>query len=255
MVDRKVDWKYLILAVLSTALVFSVILAAGITLQDYKTAELRESIKQIEVEQRSQSLSLQLAEEAKSSECRAMENWIDTSKPEIEELRKKVAAHERSSKFKASDYQTLKKRYMNLLVQNLIEVRTLEKSCDSKMVDVIYLYTKKDCGACEDQGTVLTYLRDEYEDKLAVYPLDTDLDMKHINFVQKYHNVSSYPALIIEGEVYRGFQSKEELENVISNQVNATEPTNRSTENIREILNSTRDNLTSNTTGEENGTE
>ncbi len=255
MVDRKVDWKYLILAIISTALVFTVIFAAGLTLQEYKTAELRESIKQIEVDQRSQSLSLQLAEEVESSECRAMKNWIDTSMPEIEDLRKKVAAHERSSKFKTSEYKTLKKRYMNLLIQNMIEVRTLEKSCDSEMVDVIYLYTKKDCGACEDQGTVLTYLRDEYDERLAVYPLDTDLDMKHINFVENFHNVSSYPALIIEGKVYKGFRSKQELEGIISQQINVTaSSTNRTTDDIRQILNSTRENYTSNRPGDANGT-
>jgi hypothetical protein len=103
---------------------------------------------------------------------------------------------------------------MNLLIRNLVEAKTLEKRCDYNLTEVIYLYTKNDCGRCEDQGTVLTYF-DKKNPDVIVYPLDTDFDMENINFLERSYNITSYPALVVEGEVYRGYQSKEQVSDIL----------------------------------------
>jgi len=223
MVNRKVDWKYLLMAVIATAFIFGGIFTAGLQLNDYKTNDLRQNMKQIEVEQRSQNLGLELTQTAEKEDCRAMRRWVGDSLPELENLRKSVAAYEDSNKLGGQEETVLKKRYMNLLIQNLIEVRTLEQNCEEGIVDVVYLYADEaNCEACEDQGSIITHYRRQYGDRLAVYPLDTELDMKHINFIESYHNVSSYPVLIIDGEVHRGFQSKKELGSAIDKHLNTT---------------------------------
>lgn len=228
MVDRKVDWKYLVMTVVITSFMFGAIFLAGIQLNDFKTDDLRNDMRKIEVEQRSQSLGLQLTQNVEGGNCESMQRWVNDSVPKLENLRKKVAAYENSNKLGGEEETSLKKRYMNLLIQNLIEVRTLEKNCESGIVDIIYLYADdSDCETCQDQATILTHLRNEYEGNLAVYPLDTELDMKHINFIESYHDVNEYPVLIVDGEVYRGFQSKERLGEIIEGEMNQTSALNQ----------------------------
>lgn len=220
MVDRKVDWEYLVMAFLATIIIMGGILYLGTGLSDHKVDSLRDDVKQIEVEQRSHSLGLQLAESVEGQKCEAMRRWVESSVPEIQELRREVAAYESSSKVGNADYELVKKRYMNLVIQNLIEVRQMEERCGDNRVNIVYMYTKSDCGRCNDQGTVLTYYRRNYDDKVLVHPLDTDLNMKSIEFMQDFFNVNEYPTLIVEGEVYRGFQNREKVGEIIEQNLN-----------------------------------
>lgn len=222
MVDRKVDWEYLVLAFFVTVILMTGIFYLGTGLDKYKVDSLRKDVKQIEVEQRSHSLGLQLAESVEGQKCEAMKRWVESSVPEIRDLRKKVAAYESSSKLENGDYELVKKRYMNLVIQNLIEIRQMEQQCEEESVNIVYLYTKNNCGRCEDQGAVLTYYRRNYPEDVIVHPLDTDLDMKSISFMEDFYNVSDYPALIVEGEVYEGFQNKQELGQIIDQNLNQT---------------------------------
>lgn len=225
MVDRKVDWEYLVLAFCVTVILMTGIFYLGSELSDHKVNSLRDDVKQIEVEQRSHSLGLQLAESVEGQRCEAMRRWVKSSVPEIQDLRQEVANYESSSKVENTDYTLVKKRYMNLVIQNLIEVRQMEERCGEDRVNVIYMYTKDGCGRCDDQGTVLTYYRRNYDDKVLVHPLDTDLDMKSIEFMEDFYDINQYPALIIEGEVYEGFQSREKLGEVLEQNLNQTNQT------------------------------
>jgi len=225
MVERKVDWEYLVLAFFITVLLLTSILYLGSGLSDHKVNSLRDDVKQIEVEQRSHSLGLQLAESVEGQRCEAMRRWVESSVPEIQNLRQEVATYESSSKVENTDYELVKKRYMNLVIQNLIEVRQMEEKCGEDRVNVVYMYTKNDCGRCDDQGTVLTYYRRNYDEQVLVHPLDTDLKMKSIEFMEDFYNIEQYPALIIEGEVYEGFQDREKLGEILEQNLNKTNQT------------------------------
>jgi hypothetical protein len=225
MVDRKVDWEYLVLAFFVTVIIMTGVFYLGNGLSDHKVNSLRNDVKQIEVEQRSHSLGLQLAESVEGQKCEAMRRWTESSVPEIQNLRQEVAAYESSSQVENTDYKLVKKRYMNLVIQNLIEVRQMEQQCGDNKVNIVYMYTKNDCGRCNDQGSVLTYYRRNYDKEVIVHPLDTDLDMKSIGFMEEFYNVSEYPSLIIEGEVYEGFQDREKVGNLIQQNLNQSNET------------------------------
>lgn len=225
MVDRKVDWEYLVMAFLATIIIMGGILYLGTGLSEHKVNSLRDDVKQIEVEQRSHSLGLQLAGSVEGQKCEAMQRWVESSVPDIQNLRQEVAAYESSSKVDNADYELVKKRYMNLVIQNLIEVRQMEERCGEDRVNIVYMYTKNDCGRCDDQGTVLTYYRRNYDDKVLVHPLDTDLEMKSIEFMENFYNITEYPTLIVEGEVYEGFQDREKVGTIIEQNLNQTNQT------------------------------
>jgi hypothetical protein len=221
MVERKVDWKYPAIAVAVTGLIFSGILYAGFALNDYKVDNLRAQIEDVETEQRSRVIGLELSESLQKQDCRAVDGWMNTTVDDLRDLRLEVAAYESSNKINNREYTTVKKRYMNLLLQNLIQVRNYDQVCDKEVVDIIYFYDDG-CDACTDQATILTQIRQEYDRNVVVYPLDTELDMQPINFLLNYYDIERYPSLVVDGEVYEGFQPQDNLTSAIETRLNNT---------------------------------
>ncbi len=223
MVERKVDWEYLVLAFLATAVIVSGIFFLGQQLNDHKVDSLRNDIRKMEINYQSQRLGIELAGNIEKNSCEAMSEWVDRSSSDIDEIRRQVAAYESSSKIDNPEYKVLKKRYMNLLLQNLIEIRSIEEECDRNVTNIIYFYSKGDCDSCEDQGTILTHFVQNSDEQVIVYPLDTDLDMDTVNLLEEVYDIEGYPALVVDGEVYEGFQSKENISNMLRNRTESEE--------------------------------
>ncbi|PSH02351.1 MAG: hypothetical protein BRC26_01010 [Nanohaloarchaea archaeon QH_8_44_6] len=221
MVERKIEWKYPLLAALLTAVIFSGIFYTALSLNEYKVNNLKSQIEEVEVEQRSRLVGLQLSENLEKNDCRAVKGWVNTTVDDIRNLRLEVAAYEDSNKIDNREYITVKKRYMNLLLQNLVQIRNYDDACNREVVDIVYFYNDN-CNSCTDQATVLTEIRQQYGKDVVVYPLDTELDMQPINFLLNYYDVEEYPTLVINGEVKQGFQSIDSLEQDIESSLNST---------------------------------
>jgi len=227
MVEREIEWKYPLFAVLLTAVIFSGIFYTALSLNDYKVNNLKSQIEEVEVEQRSRLVGLQLSENLEKNDCRAVKGWVNTTVDDIRDLRLEVAAYEDSNKIDSRRYTTVKKRYMNLLLQNLVQIRNYDDACNREVVDIVYFYNDN-CDSCTDQATVLTEIRQQYGKDVVVYPLDTELDMQPINFLLNYYDVEEYPTLVINGEVKQGFQSIDSLEQDIESSLNSTNSTSES---------------------------
>ncbi|MFB6202893.1 MAG: hypothetical protein ABEK01_00200 [Candidatus Nanohaloarchaea archaeon] len=215
MVERQVDWEILLAAGIITVGIVAGIFFVGNQLSDYKIQSLRADIRKVELSQKSQNLGLQLVESVEGDRCRALKQWTRTSLPELRQLRKEVAVYERTRKLKNEQYTVLKKRYINLVIENMVGIKRMQKACDLQVIDVLYLYGDSNCEKCDRQGDVTTYFRRKYPERLVVHPVDATLNMKTVNFLKRYYNVTEYPTLVIEGETYSGFRSKSEMKDIL----------------------------------------
>jgi regulator of replication initiation timing len=213
-VKRRLDWEYVVIGILTTALVIGAVFAAGKSLSNYKVDALENEVQEMEVDQRSQLLAYQLASESDPS-CGAMQEWVNETVRESQDLRKDVAQYENSRKIKNSDYEVLKKRYMNLLVQNILEVKRVEDSCEKNYTEIIYFYSDG-CQVCKDQGSVLSHVSGNHQDTI-IYALDTSLNMDTIRYLETKYGVEEYPSLVINEKLYSGFMGKEGLREVVEN--------------------------------------
>lgn len=218
---EQLDVDIVVIALVLTVLVVSGLMYFGTQLSNHKVNDMKQDINRLEVQQRSQMLGFDLATSS-PEKCRAMKDWLNTSIPEIRSLRKKVAAYENSRKLENSDYPTLKKRYTNLVIRNMVETRKYEDRCNKSIVGVLYIYSNEECSSCDTQGTILTHFRRKYDENVMIHPVDADLDLKTVKFLEDHYNVQQYPVMVIEDKVYRGFHSKQELENVLTPYVNKT---------------------------------
>lgn len=198
----------------------------GQELSERKVSSLQEDIEQFNQEQNSQDLARRLALSLPQKNCEALNIAVRQTITDVKNLQDKVASHERSRKLRNGEFDTLKKRYMNLLLEYWITTKQVEETCGSDVVKVLYLYEDADvCPTCEDQGVVLTHYRQRYEDRLLVFPLDASLDMRAINLLENAYNVDTYPTLVIDGDKYEGFKGREALGDILDDYIetNSTE--------------------------------
>lgn len=223
MVERNTDWGLLIAAVVLTATVMAGIFYIGNMLGDEKISRIEQDVKEFSIERNSQDLTRQLAENLPEENCKALNVAIEQTVQDITSLQEQVAEYEQASKLQDPAFVPLKKRYTNLLIQYWLTVNQVEEKCGSETTTVLYLYADEpQCPRCEDQGTVLTHYRQEYEEKLLVFPLDSTLGMRPVNLLLSSFNITQYPGLIIEGDVYQGFKDKDGLGNILKNYINTT---------------------------------
>jgi glutaredoxin len=91
-------------------------------------------------------------------------------------------------------------------------MKEITSRCGQKSIFVLYFYSNDKCDDCTKQGYVLTSLREKYPN-LRVYSFDYNLDLSAIKAMISIYKVpDSLPALVINGKVYSGFQSIEEVE-------------------------------------------
>jgi len=114
-----------------------------------------------------------------------------------------------------TNYIELKREYSRLLTGYWLLANKVQDSCSLNATTVVYFFSKE-CERCDDQGFILSYLKRIYEERLLIFALDADFDEPSIQALKVYFNVTSYPSLIVDGELHEGFYPKEELERILN---------------------------------------
>lgn len=228
MVNRKVDWRYLGFALGVTALIMTGIFSAGYHFNEYKVGSLEDRIDELEAQQQSMALQPGLSENLEGNECQAIQQVRSNTLSDIRELREEVETYEGSERIENDRYDQVKGKYINAVIQNMLDLEKLEEKCDEKFFEVVYFYSDERCGRCEDQGTVLNFFREENSDKVRIHPIDSDLDLETVDYMKARYNVTEFPTLMIEGEKHEGFVPKEELDSMFNEEINGNMTTNSS---------------------------
>ena len=135
---------------------------------------------------------------------------------ELGSIGEKLTYAENQTEFNNADLEYLKRSYFLLEIKDYLLMKRLTEKCGVKPTFILYFYSTKDlCEDCQKTGYVLTALRDKYPD-LRVYSFDYHFDLGAINTLVSIYKVKSdLPALIINGLIYYGFHSTEELEETV----------------------------------------
>jgi hypothetical protein len=92
-------------------------------------------------------------------------------------------------------------------------MKKVRERCGLKSIFVFYFYSDKDqCKDCEKQGYILTALREKYPD-FRIYSFDYNIDLSAVQaLISVYKVKNELPAMVLNGKVYNGFQSVEDIE-------------------------------------------
>jgi hypothetical protein len=146
-------------------------------------------------------------------------NYLATSAKELGKkaasLAKDVERFESSQRIDESDFIELKKEYTSTLIKDWVVLEKIKDTCNSTYITVLYFYSNENCDKCLDQGIVLTHIKDQLEQDIMIFALDSDLGLLTVDALRDSYGIEKYPALIIENVLYPGYLSLEELTSVL----------------------------------------
>jgi len=209
---EKVKARTYLIAFLITGAIFATALFAS----DYFNRKRIEQIQTIENRISIDILSLEtqfdLLEELACSEIK--ENSVLSN--ELGSLSRRLEFTERQLGADSEEVFDLKRQYSLLLIKDLLLMKRITEKCDINPVFILYFYSNAgDCPECERQGFALTGLAEEYP-KLRVYPFDYNLDLPALRTLISINNIeANLPALIVGTSTIYGFQSREDLREIL----------------------------------------
>jgi hypothetical protein len=121
--------------------------------------------------------------------------------------------------FTSGDVNSIKTTYTSLLIKDWILQERIKEGCGTDTMTVLYFYTSEGCDDCITQGNVLTILKDEFKDKLMVFPIDTRIDLSMIDILKERFSVTSMPGIVINGKTYSRIMSLHELKILICSEM------------------------------------
>ena len=211
---REFNKKRYFIAALLTLFIFILGLLLGLVIEG-KRAQYIQSMNKIEKLDYS-SLQLQYAyidQLSQEKNCDAVSKTFESSVKKLIETSGRLENYEKNANLNKKDFHTLKREYILAQLNYWLLAKRTKKICDRDLVTILYFYsTDKECPDCGEQAFILTYLKNEFKDKLLIFALDsTYVDEPMIEMLKDQYGISRYPTLIIEGHVFEGFISKDKL--------------------------------------------
>ena len=187
------------------------IFIGGIWLSNYLSNKKIDQLKNIEsnisVDLMSSETQFSLLEELS---CKDVSTTVLSS--ELNSLADKITFSENNIGNDDTNVVSLKKYYSLLEIKDYLLMKKITDRCGQKSIFILYFYKNDKCDDCTKQGYVLTTLREKYPN-LRVYSFDYNLDISSIKAMVSIYKVpDNLPAIVINGKVYSGFKTVEDIE-------------------------------------------
>jgi hypothetical protein len=201
------DWKKYVIVLFITSTIFIL----GLWLSNYfnnkKIDQLKSIENKISLDLMSSETQFSLLQE---QSCKDVSGTVLSS--ELNSLADKISYSENNIGIENVDVISLKKYYSLLEIKDYLLMKKIRERCGEKSIFILYFYKNDNCNDCTKQGYVLTSLREKYPN-LRVYSFDYNLDLSAIKTMTSIYKVpDDLPAIVINGKVYSGFKSVEDIE-------------------------------------------
>ena len=216
MVKKKISTGFYLITLMITAIIFISGIYFGSFLNKMKVSELQNMVSDLEEKRTEQELNLLLANYLPNRSCDIMNYEAEEMIPQINELARKVTFYEETKKFEEKDYEETKRNYMINLIKYWLYLENLKTNCDLNITTLIYFYSNRNCELCKDQGIILDYMKNKHKNDLMIFALDTDVNLNSIKMIMRSYNITKFPSIVIDGQLYQGFVDKETMENIFN---------------------------------------
>jgi len=149
--------------------------------------------------------------------CLVLHTALDDSVRQLSRSLDEYQAYRKDTTINVGDYLVIGRRYLIDNLRYWFLAQESKDKCAIDLVNILYFYSAKDCSDCPDQGTILTYFKKLYGEKVLVFPIDVDLELSEslITILKVRYDITTYPSLVVSDEKYEGMLSKDELGEII----------------------------------------
>ena len=202
--------KYLF-AFLITAIIFVLAFLASNYLNEARISEMRSIQDQISIDLQSSETQFDLLGQVS---CEDLGN--SALSKELNSIADQLSYMEQNRGVDDPEVTTLKQYYSILQIKDYILMQRIGDKCDVKPIFILYFYSNQgDCPECERTGYVLTQMRQDYPE-LRIYSFDYNLNLSALRTLISLYDVkNTLPAMVLNGKVYYGFQSTDDIERII----------------------------------------
>lgn len=223
---RSISTKRYVLALVFTLLIFIPGLLLGIMLDNARAKTLEQESQLQEINFRSNQLSYAYITslENNTASCVALKASLETSIKDLSKSLDTIENYKKDSKFNTEDFEILSRRYVLDNLNYWLLSKKTKELCGYDTVNVLYFFNSA-CENCPDQGIILTYFKKKMEDKLLVFPINTDIvdDEQMISLLVKVYNVTEYPSIVIDDSMHKGIVSTEEFQKILCEEYSLNE--------------------------------
>lgn len=210
--NAKIDWKKYVIVFAITLLLFVTALYLSNLFTQKKIDNIKSIQDKISIDILSTETQFSLLDEDLS--CKDVDESVLTQ--ELNSLAEKITYSEEHITDEDS-VTSLKKYYSLLEIKDYLLLKKISERCGFTSHFILYFYTtSENCSECIKQGFALTSLREKYS-KLRVYSFDYGLDLSAIRALISIYKIedTKLPALIIDGKLYTGFKTIEDVEAIL----------------------------------------
>lgn len=207
-----VDRNILITAGVITLLLFVVIFSSNILLNKGRERVVLDKMENIVDDYKEmQAILLMIDVFGKEMSCFALGENLAKMDKGLWETGRKIDQYRATTEQFMKDpfYLEQKKKFNMNEVLYFTMLKQMKDLCEVNQTNVLFFYRKKEeCPDCDAQSFVLTDLKKELNQEIAIFSFDVDLDISPINVLTKFYNLSSYPCTVIEDTPYCGLYNK-----------------------------------------------
>lgn len=208
--NNQIDWKKYLIVFIITLGLFGIASFLSSYFTGKKINQLKNIENNISIDLISSEVQFSLLQDLS---CKDISNTVLSS--ELNTIAEKITYSEDNIGTKNTDVINLKKSYSLLQIKDYLLMRKITERCGEKSVFVLYFYGDDTCADCAKQSFALTKMRETYP-KLRVYSFDYNLDLSAIKtMISIYKIPNNLPAVVVNGKIYTGLQSIEEIESKI----------------------------------------
>jgi hypothetical protein len=112
----------------------------------------------------------------------------------------------------------LKRKYFILEAESYLLSQRMKTLCGDDSVLLINFYSNKACERCKEQGTEVLKARDALRSQnmtMKLFSFDGELDSPVAEAFEAQYNITKYPSIVIDDQVYSGFRSSDELQSIV----------------------------------------
>lgn len=213
---RKTKRSRYILAFFVTVIIFLLGFLLGLTLSSMKIKYVENLYKAQSADY--ESLQFQYAfldmlnNGSNSNEtCSALSAILENNLKLLGPAQDKIEGYEISGDIHNEDYRIIKRKYMIANLRYWLLAEKSKEICGNDVVSILYFY-RQDCGSCGDEGFILSQLKNIFGDRLLIFNMDAGITEEPvIDILRRKYKIYDFPSLVIEGETFTGFLSKNDI--------------------------------------------
>jgi hypothetical protein len=213
--------KTYIFTLIVTLVIFVLAFLISIHFTQIKTENLRMTEDKIAVDILALETQYQLLSDSscKTFDPSGLREQLDTLSSKLEFIEGQVGTSD-------PGLIRLRNYYSLLEIRHYLLSKRMSEECNTNKIFILYFYATKDCPQCQIQHYFIRAMRDRYRE-VEAYTFDYHLDLPAVRTLITLHDIPPEPPILdINGKVYNGFKSLEEIEAVVKPLLATSTPAN-----------------------------